>query len=107
MVINIRFHTVAYNRLVAKELLVFFIRFSINIEFDESIIMYRNHIIESQHSQSSIIQFQNMLAGLYVDMIGLGRLHWDEIPKSTNMKHNTNIGSPVPFVKLHFAVATV
>ena len=71
-VVDIRFQFIADYGLIFQQFSVLLIRLCINVEFDKRIIMYRNHVIKPKHTQSSVVQFQNMLAGLMDAWFGFG-----------------------------------
>lgn len=61
-VINICFHFIAYTGLSLQKLPIFFIRFCVYIELDQSTIVYRYHIVEPKLAKLTVVQSKNMLS---------------------------------------------
>ena len=107
MIQDISFHAVAKRCLSFQQFSIFDIGFGIDIKFDQSIFMYRNHVIETKHTIFSTVEFKNMFARFDVYMIRFRRFHGYEIFITTKAEYNTYIRTPSAFVVLDFRVTTV
>lgn len=104
MVQNIGFHSVAQQGLPLQQVAIFFIRLRINVKFNESILMYGNHVIETEQAISSTIKLHNMLSRFDFFMIRFRRFHGHKIIKPGKTENDANLGTPIPFVTLHLGV---
>ena len=107
MVQNIRFHAVAQGSLPFKQLSILYILFSVYVKLNQSILMYRNHVIEAEDAVLSAIEFYDVFAGLNICMIWFRRFHWHKIFVATKAEHDTNIRTPCSFVVLNSGIPAI
>lgn len=107
MVKYVGLYTVTHRYLMLEKRTVLCIRFFGDVKFDQSVFMYGNHVVKTKDSVSARLQFENMLAGFYVDVVRLRRLHGDKILESGKGKDNSHIRTAGTFIILHTGITAV
>lgn len=105
VVINITFHFVAERKLPLQKHTILLIRLRFNIKADQGGAVDRNHIIKAQETEGTTFQLQNMLSGLNVCVVRLGRFHRDKILEAAYMKDNADIRATPVLIILDTAVS--
>lgn len=98
---NFRAVAINLDDLVLQQTLIFLVRLSGKIKFDQCCIRDRNHIVKSKHAKCATGEFEDMYTGLDIGVVWLWRFHRNKIAVFTDEKDDADIRTVRIFVELH------
>ena len=107
MVIDICLMSVDKLRLPFQQVSVFYIFQVCELNLNQGVGRYRNHVIETKKAILTTFEEHNMYTRLQIFMIFFWGLHRNEIPITSHHKNNSNIGATGTLVALYTSVRSV